>query len=242
MDEQYIQSTEELEQHLTDIIEAIKISLEAYDRGSEGEAKRLATSIRVLVYDTKNTKSISLLKLLNKKSIKFYDSSVPLNPESIMPYSGLICTNHTDKGTKYKPILDDDFPNITPRWVTFDEWWNGVIVKDINGDQLTRKDLVCSIANKDGGAHVDIVLDKVYAELSRHNSLGGFTINSKGSEPIKGAEKAIIRQIAHEILKTLNPDIPKIIANYEGITIGNIEITWDKPQNPNSQPKHFLPM
>jgi len=37
---------------------------------------------------------------------------------------------------------------------------------------FTRKDIICFVANQDGGAHVDMKLDGKYAELRKLNSLG----------------------------------------------------------------------
>jgi len=69
MSGEYRQSNEELQQHLKDIIQALELSAYAFDNGSEGEAKRLAAAIRVLVHDTESSKS--LLGQLEQKTIHF---------------------------------------------------------------------------------------------------------------------------------------------------------------------------
>lgn len=67
MNGEYRQSIDELQQHLQDTIQALELSIDALDKGYEGEAKRLAASIRVLVYDTGSSKSvIPLLSQRNK--------------------------------------------------------------------------------------------------------------------------------------------------------------------------------
>ena len=70
------QSQAELSQHLQEQLEFLQASAGAYDQGFEGEAKRLAVSIRVLVHDTSN--SNSLLGQLGQKDIKFLDSAIPV--------------------------------------------------------------------------------------------------------------------------------------------------------------------
>jgi hypothetical protein len=208
MSSEYIQSKGELQQHLRDTIEALELSSRSFDGGFEGEANRLAAAIRVLVYDTGSSKS--LLGQLGQKSIQFYETFIPRELRTIMTYSGLTAIELTPEGAKYVAVLDMLPSNCPPRWVSFDEWWNRVIFVDRKGSETSRKDLILAIANKDGGAHVDPVLDEKYADLSRRNSLAWRLSSPRGDVPLKGPEKAAVRQITHEILKSLNPTMPVV--------------------------------
>ena len=67
----YVQTRDELLDHLKDQIAFMKQSTNSYDNGWEDEAKRLAVAIRLLLHDT--PKSTSLLTLLDKKNINFRD-------------------------------------------------------------------------------------------------------------------------------------------------------------------------
>jgi hypothetical protein len=220
MSSKYIQSKEELQQHLKDTIQALELSSRSFDAGFEGEAKRLAAAIRVLVHDTASSKS--LLGQLGQKSIQFYETSVPRKPRNIMPYSGLIATSLTPEGAKYVALLDMLPPDAAPRWVSFDEWWNRVIFVDQKGSETSRKDLILAIANKDGGAHVDPILDEKYADLSRRNSLAWRTSGPRGDAPLESPEKAAVRQITHEILKSLNPTMPMMEPKVRGALIMDV--------------------
>ena len=60
----YQQTSEELLAHLWDQIKFLVASSKSYDQGFEGEAKRLAVAIRVLMHDT--TQSNALLTQLGK--------------------------------------------------------------------------------------------------------------------------------------------------------------------------------
>jgi hypothetical protein len=206
MSSEYIQSKEELQQHLKDTIQALELSSRSFDGGFEGEANRLAAAIRVLVHDTGSSKS--LLGQLGQKSIKFYETSIPRNPRNIMTYSGLTAIELTSEGAKYVAVLDMLPPESPPRWVSFDEWWNRVIFVDQKGSETSRKDLILAVANKDGGAHLDPVLHGKYADLSRRNSLAWQFSSPRGDIPLEGPEKAAVRQITHEILKSLSPTMP----------------------------------
>jgi len=105
---------------------------------------------------------------------------------------------------KYIPMLDDTLTS--PRWCAFDEWWSEIVFKDDQGSTLTRGDLIRTVRDQDGGGHVDSSLESTYARLSRENSLGWVMQKENSPTPILNAEMAALRQIGHEILKTLLPD------------------------------------
>jgi hypothetical protein len=95
------------------------------------------------------------------------------------------------------------------RTTDFDTWWNSTVFIDSKGSELSRKGLVLAVANQDGGAHVDPSLNQTYADLSRNNSLGWVFSDGKTTQPMEGPERAAIRQIAHEFLKSLIPGYTK---------------------------------
>jgi hypothetical protein len=86
--------------------------------------------------------------------------------------------------------------------MAFQEWWDQTILWIPEGSSLSRGDIVMAMANQDGGAHVDEALDAYYDALRRENAM---RIRTGTGAPIKGVELAIVRQIAHEVLKTLDP-------------------------------------
>ncbi len=203
----YKQSTSELQTHLQEHLEFLRSSADAFDSGFEGEAKRIAVSIRVLVHDTQQ--SASLLGQLNRKSGQFFNSALPVVAGNKGTYSGLVVMSMVPGvGAKYVAFLDEG-PTGAANYVPFDSWWHGVVFVDSKGNGLSRKDLVLAVANKDGGAHVDKSLDRAYAELSRNNSLGWVYTDGTTSQALDAPEKAALRQICHEILKTLVPGYVK---------------------------------
>ncbi len=232
MSSKYRQSKEELQQHLRDTVQALELSAHAFDdEGFEGEGKRLAAAIRVLVHDTKSSKS--LLGQLGQKTIHFYDASMPRHPKIITTYNGLAAMSLTPQGATYVALLDDLPPDNPPRWINFDEWWNMVTFIDKNGSETSRRDLILAVANKDGGAHVDPVLDDKYANLSRGNSLAWRFSGPRGDAPLEGPEKAAVRQIAHEVLKSLNPAMPSMKPKVKGVIFpGAVVAEKKQPQLP----------
>jgi hypothetical protein len=192
------QTTSDLQNHLAEQIAFLESSCAAFDNGQEVEAKRIAVQLRILFHDTKNSKS--LLGQLNMLNGTFVDTSTKPIAGSVVAHNSLAYVE-VGAAVRYIPMLE----RVAVKNVTFMDWWNGVIFVDNNNDELTRAKLVLTIANQDGGAHVDPALDKVYADLSRNNSLGLTKHSPAGEEPMPGPERAALRQIAYEALKSIKP-------------------------------------
>jgi hypothetical protein len=198
------QSPDDLKRHLREQLGFLEASARAYDQGNIAEAKRIATSLRVLLHDT--SKSKSLLGQLDMKGIQFLDTSLPREIDQISSFSGLIEMEISRSGvSRYRPLLDG-IPAVHRR-NPFDEWWNTVIFADKKGSSITRSDLVLSVANQDGGVHVDPTMVEAYGRLSRREFLEWKSIGpSDDGTELRGAESAALRQIAHEVLAVLAPD------------------------------------
>jgi len=194
-------SHEELEKILQEQIEFLNSSIKSLDMGFEGEAKRLAVCTRVLVHDT--PKSESLLKQLGMKTIPFYSTAYPWDPKNLLAHLGLLQIRWNNKGeASYIEPLDDRPPPFL-RWVLFDEWWTEIVFDDRKGSSLMRKDIVLGLANKEGGAHVDPKLTIPYETITRH-SIFLIIETPTGKKPLSGKMEILaMRQISHELLKTL---------------------------------------
>jgi hypothetical protein len=199
----YVQTKDELLDHLREQIGLMTRSANSYDDGFESEAKNLALRIRVLLHNTKN--STSLLTNLNKRNINFYDSTTPYIPNNLLPYSGLTMMKLSGEEASFVAPLDGGAPTRSKsRKITFSTWWERVfVIKDTKVGTFTRSKLVLEVVNTDGGAHIDLKLKEEYANLSRLNSLGWkYCVN--------GPVLPSIRQIAHEVLKTLKDEFPEL--------------------------------
>ena len=205
----YVQTRDELLDHLQDQIAFMIQSASSYDNGFEGEAKRLATAIRILVHDT--PQSTSLLTQLDKKDILFYSSASNYDPLSLITVNCLTAMRMGPNGADYVAMLD----NLPPgRWkkMSFDRWWKREIMyRDSARNTFSRKGLVLTVADKEGGAHIDRKLDQAYANLSRFGSLGWKVVmhgveTSFNNTPVFPS----IRQIAHEVLRTLKGEFPEL--------------------------------
>lgn len=205
------QSKDELNQHLVDQIKFLQNSSKSYDNGFEGEARRLATVMRVLLHDTKNSQAL-LTSLGIKEKLQYYDKcGAEEDRTNCIVFS---CTRMTfgEKGLIYSPSLEEPKGR-----TTYDLWWNGlVLIQHVYKVKFTRKDIICSVADMDGGAHVDQRLNEDYARLTRHNSMG-WIVTKAGKPGIveNGPELPIVRQCAYELYLTIVRQIPDLLGIQE---------------------------
>ena len=129
------QTTDQLSSQYDDCIYFLKSSVEAFDKGYEAEAKRLAVTARVLLHDT--GKSTSLLKLLDRKGVSFLDSAIPIVEGNILSHSGLTQTHTGATKISILPTLDAN----PSKYIDFDAWWNGVVFVNDSKQEFSRKDV-----------------------------------------------------------------------------------------------------
>jgi hypothetical protein len=189
-------------------IDFLTRSAQSFDAGERNEAIRMAVGIRVIVHDTKASKS--LLRQLGKKDILFYDTAHPFDSKNLMPHLGLFQIHLGGASTGFAAPLDNISPERLGRKIQFNTWWDRIVLSDNLKNRFTRKDLVLTLADQDGGAHVDPHLEEKYVKLSRLNSTG-WIIGEKGVErPAERPDYPSLRQITHEVLKTLKDEFPKL--------------------------------
>src|SRR5258708_5674419 len=163
------QTATDYQRHLQDAVNALSLSSAAYDQGFFGEAKRLAATIRVLLHDTIASKS--LLKQMNlKERIRYYASPNPYGAGNFLTECHLVLMRFAKGSMTSIPLLDNFPPAFVWSELSFDDWWSQLVVRDKLLRELSRRDLILALANKDGGSHVDPNLDAVYADPKRCSS------------------------------------------------------------------------
>jgi hypothetical protein len=202
------QSRAELEIQLEEQLGFLRSSAAVFDAGVEHEAKRLATSLRILLHDSRQ--SVSLLGQLDLKGIGFFDTARDLPSGNILTDACLVGMQIAADGSHSWWVPLDKSVRGSGIPVEFDRWWAKVVFRDVNRETITREKLVLSVADQDGGAHVDPALDKLYADLSRGNSMGWKHVHPDGDQPWPGPHFASLRQIAHEVLYSLEKRVPPI--------------------------------
>jgi len=213
----------DLDEHLREQIYFLENSCDSFDKGFKGEAKRIAVILRILFHDTRV--SHSLLGQLDKKNYKFLSTAIPVMSENEATHYGLVFIGMKGKETKFVPMLDEvPYHN----WMKFDDWWNEIIFIDKNKTQFSRKDIILTVSNQDGGAHVDPKLDEKYINLSKNNSLDISVFSENKFVKLTKPEQAALRQIGHEVLKTLFNQYTKKTTEKVDMFIGGQSINKGK--------------
>lgn len=142
-------SVEDLSAHLKRQLIFLRNSVAAYDNGYVEEAIRIGVVIRVLCHDTQS--SVSLLKQMGQKAtLRLVTTAKTLSNDVLadMDFGELMAGMTFGRTLEYDPV-----PEGSPA-ILCDDWWEQpVFIRDKKA--YTRKDVVLSAANKDGGAHVD---------------------------------------------------------------------------------------
>ncbi|PER43296.1 hypothetical protein [Bacillus thuringiensis] len=206
---------EDFMENLIEAYDFLITSVDVFDKKQKyHEAKRMATTVRVLLHDT--NQSTSLLKHLDRKDIHFCDSSFK---HDMVQEDGSICIMPLSKPMYYEEVSIDGVTLIPylneneEKYIPFKEWWEEqVILTNGYGNTFTRKSIVTELANRDGGAHVDSKLRDSYFHLTRGISTGEtFQRNDGDPEPIPNPHLFTMRQITYEVLKTLEKEFNEFI-------------------------------
>jgi hypothetical protein len=157
-----------------------------FDEGFTETAVTLGAVLRILLHDTRSSTSLlGLLKVLD--SLQFIDTATPFNPANILPTMGLVrMTLQAGPTTSVECVapLGDPSPARVQKPKAFEDWWNTPVTKDSHGSLFSRRDYVLTLANKEGGAHVDPEVKRSWYELHRNNSLGWVLKSTAGDLPL----------------------------------------------------------
>lgn len=198
-------SKEELLNALKEQLAALESSSAAYDAGELWEAQRLATTAYTLLHDGRGRTWSLLSQLGIRDQMDFLASAPPINPDNLLSDMPLVLTRLTANpaSAQYLPRLGDGTP-IT-EWLPFADWWSQIILKDQRGLSLTRKDLVLTLRDQEGGSHFDEELKNPAYISVKEGNLGWVLVTPRGSESIDpGPQFASMRQIAWELEQSLN--------------------------------------
>lgn len=192
-------ATTDFKLHLRKQLNFLERSCNAYDAGAHEEAIRIATVIRILIHQTKN--STSLLKHLNATTINLLTTVQDISQNTILAAMSMSGVTISANGFEYYPNLGNASYKAQ---VPVSKWWDQIVV--VEGPiKLTRKKIVLSATNQDGGAHVDANLDSDYEQFSADGFSGYVSGNRNGieySEKLIGAHTICLRQMGYELLNS----------------------------------------
>jgi hypothetical protein len=190
----------EFEDQLSRHLRFISKSCIEFDNGQQDEALRIAVSIRVLFHDTKNSTSL-VTYLKAKDSIKLISTfciaeSLAFAGAENIDWHTVLPLMLTSNGVQ-APLNSWETQAIR----SVEDWWNEMIWKE-SGNNYTRRDVVLSAANQDGGAHVDA---KPNHKTLKFREGPKVTIKIDGIEipnAVSNHHYALLRQMAYELLNS----------------------------------------
>jgi hypothetical protein len=201
----WIRTKEDLQQALENQCRALRASSTAYDSGELWEATRLATSVIVTVHDGGRNYQSILSQLGMRGRLRFVSTAFQYSSRNMLRETHLLSTKiYGDGMAEYKPLLDGAPHPI--RFIQFHQWWEKELIFRDGEFNLTRKRLTHILRNKEGGAHLDPILqDANYLRFAKEQLTTPVVFSSGAPpKPILGAELASMRQIAWELLETLD--------------------------------------
>jgi hypothetical protein len=144
----------------------VQRSCAAFDAGLEDEALRIATAMRVVFHQTgSSTSLITHLGLQDSKMLSSARGHGDIN--DYLSHRIALCS---PEPIKMVPILGEQF-----RELSLSDWWSRETVFVHQNERFTRKSIILSAANKDGGAHVDVHLERYYEVLCAGEYAFGIT-------------------------------------------------------------------
>jgi tetratricopeptide (TPR) repeat protein len=196
--------TDRYKEQLKRQMEFLKRSCELFDHGSEDEAIRIAVALRTLFRDTEfkgKKQSISIFALLGQKEAVRLLSSLETMDELHLPFEMIpkhsLPIMMTSDGQK--PLLEKTKKH---KLISISDWLNEKVVI-IDGNELSREDIIITAANKDGGTHVPEKMNAKARLLKK--SVGAYTIyeNSRAiTKELASHYFIILRQLAFEVLES----------------------------------------
>lgn len=199
----------------------------------EEEAVHMATNLRVLCHDGgKGSNSQGLLQQLDRaalialNALRFNDTSSSGPPQPVLQPGqvilgrtfdpGLIGTANVGTTLRWSPVFDARGRNFT---LPFTQWWDDKFITTLGVDFFSRGGLVKTMADQDGGAHVDPALNtayKTYYSGGEAMKIARAAPDGRLSQSIPLADLispsgspafATVRQITHEMLTSLGDQV-----------------------------------
>jgi hypothetical protein len=177
-------------------------SCHSFDSGFHDEAVRIAVCIRVLIHDTK--RQTSLLTHLKARDISLRSSCLDIASkvrpgESVQVFNGMGQFEMGPTGARYYPKLSGGMFHYD---LPVEEWWAQTVFILDSATWVSRKDVVLTAADKDGGAHVDAALTPEYERLVASGDLGYFVDEHGSQTPITDHHFVALRQMGYELLNS----------------------------------------
>jgi hypothetical protein len=138
----------------------LRDALEGFYAGKDVQALNIAVTMRVLLHETGNSKSLLSRLRPDYWDLPIYDKP-PLAPKTVFA----LRTPLVISGDGTKRIIRPKFDSDSYQLVQLNRWWNDEY-QPLGKLRLSKREIVLNVANKDGGAHIDGSIPDHHATLS----------------------------------------------------------------------------
>lgn len=140
----------------------LRSAVDGYYDGKKEQVLNMAAAIRVLVHDKPGVGSRSLLSRLNPAywDLTIYDK-LPAHPNAVLTIRTSVVFTGGGPTRIARPQFLDALYHLVPLKV----WWAGDY-QISGGTRLSKETIIRTVADKDGGTHVDDKVPDTYATLS----------------------------------------------------------------------------
>ena len=218
----------------------LKRLVAAYDSGLHEEAYALSGLLVKLIGDRYDREgrpkknAVSLSQRLGRKPTEMLDLSLdPIRHEGL---HGPICALgfHVIGAQGMAPVLDGPGPEqFEGKPLPFDDWWSQVVIRDGLGHEHTRRSIVETMRDKEE-AHNDDALEPAYGALAYAGGLGIVQRNPSPIFPLDlNPTTVAVRHIAHEVLRTFDPDMAPVFSRLGGARIEPIALIEFSERKPD---------
>lgn len=197
-----------------ELVAALRSAGERFDQGRLIEARDLAGHIRRLVHQGATTRAL-IDELGVPQDFTWVDTAGVLNPKTAASAACLTlmkirtgsqrCGEFVPKLSLYPPapIRTREGGHIDRgSRIPFDHWWTNPVVKDADGAEYSRKDLVLALASSD---LTDPEVEAAYAALAGSESLGWVVRRETAATGLeRNPVMASVRQIGFEVLQSIS--------------------------------------
>lgn len=236
-------TNEQFAEHLNDRLRMLMRSVTAYDQGDYAEATRMAGTIVKLIGDrTKKTGEanknfISLASRLGIKPKEMIDSSLGDAMDKVQLHGPLcIMGFHLSGANGLVPILDgfkrEEIVEAKKR--QFDEWWTASVIRDCKGNEFSRQAIVETMRDQED-AHTDGDLDPEYGNVAYNGAIGIVQVNNNSLLFDVNPARVVVRQIAHEVLRTFEPNLPHQFIQTRGLKVQPLMLFEIMEKNENGE-------
>ena len=117
----------------------------------------IATKLRVLLNDEgRNTSLTKLLKIKDHLVFTAIKTDLLANIPANLVFTSILTSINVKSNTAFYSV--NKFSNVEDLLYTFDAWWNEIVIdsKYEQFSQISRRDVILTLADKEGGAKKDL--------------------------------------------------------------------------------------